>query len=280
MAVVDYLVVDGVLLAENRGGTKSDYVPDPLGSTVSLVNNSQTQTDTFSYWPYWEEKDRTGTTPTPFRFGGKSAYFRDSSSLVYVRARHLSTTNGKWNSMDPLMFRGGDVNLLRYCYSSPVTRIDPVGLQTVIDVPPTNVPYPRPYFPPPSPPTSPGSSSGGSGAWYGQYCGPQTKPGIGAGKDPMDKCCKAHDECFAANRPPCNVVNQAFFEGCIRCNDQLCFCASNAPCSNMYCMVFKPFVLIYACGTSFLQPGFGFPIYKDPLGGLPKACPRTNFPAI
>ena len=60
MAVVDYLVVDGVLLAENRGGTKSDYVPDPGGSMVALFDNTQAQTDTFSYWPYGEAMNRTG----------------------------------------------------------------------------------------------------------------------------------------------------------------------------------------------------------------------------
>jgi hypothetical protein len=49
---------------------RSLYVPDSLGSTVALLDNTQTQTDTFSYWPYSEVNTRTGTTPTPFQFGG------------------------------------------------------------------------------------------------------------------------------------------------------------------------------------------------------------------
>ena len=67
MATVRYTVIDGEVLSESRGGVKRDYVPDPLGSTVALLDNTQTKTDTFSYWPYGEEASRTGTTPTPFR---------------------------------------------------------------------------------------------------------------------------------------------------------------------------------------------------------------------
>src|SRR5947207_2497373 len=47
-------VVNGEVLSENRGGVKRDYLPDPLGSTVALLDNTQTKTDTFTYWPYGE----------------------------------------------------------------------------------------------------------------------------------------------------------------------------------------------------------------------------------
>lgn len=52
MGVVNYTVVDGEVLSENRNGTKRDYVPDPLRSTVALLDSTQAQTDTFAYWPY------------------------------------------------------------------------------------------------------------------------------------------------------------------------------------------------------------------------------------
>ena len=69
MGTVRYTTVNGEIIAEKRNGVRRLYVPDPLGSTVALLDNTQAQTDTFSYWPYGEEKSRTGTTPTPFRFG-------------------------------------------------------------------------------------------------------------------------------------------------------------------------------------------------------------------
>ena len=96
MGTVRYTVVEGEVLAEKRNGVRSLYVPDPLGSTVALLTNTQTPTDTFSYWPYGEERTRTGTTSTPFRFLGSRGYYRDSDSRTYVRARILNTQKGCW----------------------------------------------------------------------------------------------------------------------------------------------------------------------------------------
>ena len=48
---VAYTVLDGEIISENRGGVERDYVPDPLGSTVALLDNTQAQTDTFTTWP-------------------------------------------------------------------------------------------------------------------------------------------------------------------------------------------------------------------------------------
>ena len=123
-----YTVVDGEIIAEKRSGVRKQYVPDPLGSTVALLDNTQTQTDTFTYWPYGEEANRTGTTLTPFRFVGTAGCFRDSSTKTYVRARHLDTQKGRWLTQDPIGFDGGDVNVFRYVFNMPVYFVDPTGL--------------------------------------------------------------------------------------------------------------------------------------------------------
>ena len=91
MPTVRYTTVNGEVIAEKRAGVRRLLVPDPLGSTVALLDNTQTQTDTVSYWPYGEERARTGTTATPFRFVGAAGYRRDSPSKTYVRARSLTT---------------------------------------------------------------------------------------------------------------------------------------------------------------------------------------------
>src|SRR5438046_8296858 len=90
MPTVRYTTVNGEVIAEKRAGVRRLYLPDPLGSTVALLDNTQAQTDTFTYWPYGEERVRTGTTPTPFRFVGTAGYYRDSPTRAYVRARSLS----------------------------------------------------------------------------------------------------------------------------------------------------------------------------------------------
>src|SRR6478672_8945864 len=96
MPTVRYTVLDGEVVSENRGGVERDYVPDPLGSTVALLDNTQTQTDTFSYWPYGEERSRTGTTTTPFTHVGSLGYYHDSAARAYVRARYLDVRRGNW----------------------------------------------------------------------------------------------------------------------------------------------------------------------------------------
>ena len=134
---VCYTVANGRILSENRGGVKRDYVPDPLGSTVALLDNTQTITDTFNYWPYGDIQSRTGTTPTPFQFVGTKGCYKDSASIntkTYVRARHYDVAKARWLTQDPIGFDGGDWNLYRYGRNSPKTWIDPSGLLTVIEI--------------------------------------------------------------------------------------------------------------------------------------------------
>src|SRR3954470_18489623 len=61
MGTVSYAVVDGEIISEDRDGAFRQYVPDPLGSTVALLDQNQAVTDTFSYWPYGEARSHSGT---------------------------------------------------------------------------------------------------------------------------------------------------------------------------------------------------------------------------
>src|SRR5258708_941623 len=109
-----YTTVNGEVIAEKRSGVRHEYVPDPLGSTIALVDATQAQTDTFAYWPYGEIRTRTGTTVTPLQYVGTAGYYRDSASRTYVRARMLNTQQGRWLTPDPIGFVGRDYNLYRY----------------------------------------------------------------------------------------------------------------------------------------------------------------------
>jgi RHS repeat-associated protein len=102
MPATTYETLEGEILGETRNGVERDYVPDPLGSVAALIDSSQAKTDTFSYWPYGEERSRTGSIVTPFRFVGTLGYYRDDSGRSYVRARYLKTSFARWMSVDPL----------------------------------------------------------------------------------------------------------------------------------------------------------------------------------
>src|SRR5579862_9854881 len=96
MSTVRYTTINREINAEKRNGVRSLYVPDPLGSTVALLDNTQTQTDQWSYWPYGESNRIKGTNPTPFLFVGTQGYRTDSSSRIYVRERVNEPVKGRW----------------------------------------------------------------------------------------------------------------------------------------------------------------------------------------
>ena len=124
MPTTDYLTLGGEVLAETRGGVERDYLPDPLGSVVALLDSSQARTDEVAYWPYGEERSRTGTTPTPFRFVGTLGYYRDTASRTYVRARVLGSGLARWQTADPLW---PDESAYGYANDGPTTWVDPDG---------------------------------------------------------------------------------------------------------------------------------------------------------
>ena len=127
MPTVRYTVAQGEVIAEKRGGVRSLYTPDPLGSTIALIDNTQTITDTWVYWPYGEVKTRTGTTATPFQYVGTQGYYHDSDGRAYVRARYLDKAKARWLTEDSLGLVP-DANSYRYVNNSPVVYADASGL--------------------------------------------------------------------------------------------------------------------------------------------------------
>jgi RHS repeat-associated protein len=123
-----YTVLDGEVLAEKRGGVRHELVPDSLGSTVALLDSGQAISDTFAYWPYGEERTRTGTTATPFRFVGTQGYYRDSPSRSYVRARFLDQARARWMTPDPRAAGHEHGSPYVYAAARPTTDLDPSGL--------------------------------------------------------------------------------------------------------------------------------------------------------
>jgi RHS repeat-associated protein len=102
MGVTVYTVLEGEILSENRRGIQRDYIADPLGSVVGLLDSTQTVTDTVAYWPYGEIRARSGTNDTPFLFVGSLGYRIDTSTRTYVRAREYEQAYGRWMTVDPL----------------------------------------------------------------------------------------------------------------------------------------------------------------------------------
>lgn len=115
-----------MVVSETRGGVESDYISDPLGSTIGLMNSSGTMTDRWEYWPYGEVVSRTGTSVTPLTFLGVIGYFQDVlSKLFYVRARHLRADLARWLTVDQFW---PSQEPYSYTDCDPLTKSDPSGL--------------------------------------------------------------------------------------------------------------------------------------------------------
>jgi RHS repeat-associated protein len=125
---VRYTAVDGEVLAEKRGGSRYAYVPDPLGSVVAKLDNTQTKTDTYEYWPYGEVASRTGTSVSPYQFVGTLGYYSDSSNLTYVRARYFHHAGlGQFMSRAPIIEQLAREHPYGYAVHNPMSVTDPSG---------------------------------------------------------------------------------------------------------------------------------------------------------
>ena len=124
------------LLFQDRGGAKSYYAKDGLGSTRALTDASGTVTDTYDYDAYGDLTASTGATPNEFLFAG---YQHDAAiGQDFLRARYYNAAVGRFSSFDT--FEGGPGES---CHAEPLrlrrrgpgrqprplgARLQPVGL--------------------------------------------------------------------------------------------------------------------------------------------------------
>ena len=190
----------GMIVSETRSGVERDYVPDTLGSTAALVDNTEAVTDRWEYWPYGEVSQRTGTSATPFTYVGMLGYFKDVlDKLTYIRARFLKPNLGRWLTVDPWWPL---LTAFRYARSRPTYYRDYTGQH-----PTRGLPGDNPQFWPPR--LAPD---------YGHYCGLETVCASGDGPiDCIDSFCQTHDDCL--NAAP------AFGLGAAKCNCDLAIAA-------------------------------------------------------
>lgn len=143
MAVRNYYTVGGQLIGESSIATgRFDYMVDSVGTVAGTVDQSAVATGSYRARPYGSQLSTTGTTSSRFKWIGSYGY--RASNLkhadIYVRSRTYSSAEGRWNSVDPLIFIAGlyqvppdKINFNRltyyeYCSSNPSTKIDPTGL--------------------------------------------------------------------------------------------------------------------------------------------------------
>ena len=106
---------------------------DHLGSVRDVVDAGGKVLYHVEYNAFGKVTKRTGKSSSVFGYTGKM--FDDVTGLQWNINRWYDANVGRWISEDPIGFRGGDENLVRYVRSMPVTAVDFNGLETYIVVP-------------------------------------------------------------------------------------------------------------------------------------------------
>jgi RHS repeat-associated protein len=120
------------LLNQLRGGQRTYYHYDGLGSTRALSDGGGHITDTYRYEAFGNLAAQTGSTPNLYRFTGEQ--FDPDLEMYYLRARYLDVNMGRLSTLDVwpgTLFMPVSLNGYSYAYADPVNGHDPSGHTTL-----------------------------------------------------------------------------------------------------------------------------------------------------
>ena len=122
--LMDGLGPDELFERKGSAGT-SDYLTDPLGSTLALTDTLGATQSSYTYDPFGVASASPASS-NPYQYTGRE---NDNTGLTYLRNRYYSPGLQRFISEDPIAFAGGDPNLYAYVYGNPVDLVDPAGLK-------------------------------------------------------------------------------------------------------------------------------------------------------
>jgi len=126
MAITYFDTVNGEIISEYAGTTQLDYLSDALGSVTGVCDQTGSSVGSAAYAPYGATLSTSGTQAS---FGWNGGWGYRPTSLVnaefYVEARHYTSTDGCWISVDPTWPKE---RAYGYVSSAPTCFVDPSGL--------------------------------------------------------------------------------------------------------------------------------------------------------
>jgi len=109
-------------------GASSYYGFDQRGNARLLLGSSSTP-EQYLYTAFGTELNTGASTSNPFRYGGEWGYYRDDPARLYVRARHLDTSKGRWLSPDMPGAAPDGTNIYASVENRPCVLTHPSGDQ-------------------------------------------------------------------------------------------------------------------------------------------------------
>jgi RHS repeat-associated protein len=118
----------GLASQVNAAGSSSFYSFDASGNTTQLTGADGGVLNSYSYLPFGEQLQATTRVANPFTYVGQYGLFDNGQGLILMDNRWYSPTLGRFLNPDPSGAFGG-LDLYTYASNSPVTTIDPSGLE-------------------------------------------------------------------------------------------------------------------------------------------------------
>ena len=180
--VIGGSLLDEVLVRSDVNGAMS-LLPDAQRSVLASADTSGALKTTYTYDSFGRVQTSGDATENDIRYTSRPD---DGTGLYYLRARYYSPGLQRFISEDPKGFAGADANVFAYVANSPISFVDPLGLdRTIWDTGGNGRLGPR-------------NGNWGGGDWSGGLV-----PGRNGGHDgnlpPLDsadRCYMEHDRCY------------------------------------------------------------------------------------
>jgi RHS repeat-associated protein len=112
----------------NGNSTASYYLHDALGNVDGLTNPAGAETDRYRFDAFGQRTVSQGSTINPYAY--RSQRTDEFTGLLYLRARYMDTTVGRFTARDTAPFQLEEpIDLNRYTYAAanPINNYDPTG---------------------------------------------------------------------------------------------------------------------------------------------------------
>ena len=118
--------IDEVIAQENADGEVLWALTDNLGSVRVLLDNDGNVINEIIYDAFGNVTVKSDPDVN-FRFGYTGRELDEETGLYYYRSRYYDPAVGQFINEDTIGFAGGDANLYRYTFNSPLNYRDPDG---------------------------------------------------------------------------------------------------------------------------------------------------------
>ena len=121
----------GLVSRTDGAGNAAFYSFDALGNTRELTGDAGALLNSYDYDAFGAATVVNEMVANSYRFVGRYGVAEDSTAVFYMRARSYDAMLGRFQSMDPILFNGGQINHYGYCANNPLQLVDPTGFISI-----------------------------------------------------------------------------------------------------------------------------------------------------